>query len=99
MAGLSAGFSLAFLFAASFPGLARQSIGGRGFGGCGGILQAQCQLAFEIGDLLSELLIWLAELLLQVLHLPVQALVFATQGLPIRLLMAFRARSSALGSH
>ena len=91
VAGLAAGFSFAFLFAAAFAGLARHSIGGRGFGGCGGILSAQRQLSFQIGDLLfavgdlllfpHDLLIFLKELLGLLAELLLQSLHLAVQAL------------------
>ena len=67
MALLPARFALALFPAPALPRIPRQSIGGRGFGGVGGILLAGRQLALQISDLLfgfANLLFALGDLLL-----------------------------------
>jgi hypothetical protein len=66
MSGLGTRFPLALMCAATRSLIAGQSVGGRGFGGVGGIAFAQCQLPFQIRDLffgIRDLLFTLADLL------------------------------------
>lgn len=91
VAWLTTGFPLALLSPTPFPRLARKTIGGRGFGGRGGILKPHRQLPLQIGDLLfsfrdlffgfGDPLLFLGELLRLLAELFPQLLHLTTQSL------------------
>ncbi len=91
MALLPARFALALFPAPALPRIPRQSIGGRGLGGVGGILLAGRQLALQISDLLfgfanllfalGDLLLALGDLLLALSYLPPEIFNLSSESL------------------
>jgi len=90
MSGLAARLPLALVLAAARSLLTGQPIGGRWFGGIGGVPSAQRQLSLQIGDLpfgVRDLLALLGDLLISFEHLLAEFLNLML--LPLDLLLQF----------